>query len=193
MNVIFSRGVVDAQVPRQTKGAHTVNQAKVNDLGVSTLLGGHRVETHVKDLRSCCAVDVQALQKRANQGRVFTQVRHDAQLNLGVICAGNQAPLRRHEGFTHPPTLCGADRDVLQVGIITRQTPRHSNGLGIVGVHAPRLAIGQTRKLVGVGAFQLGQAAVLKNARGQGVIGGELLQHLFVGTGCTTGGLLDHG
>ena len=47
-------------------------------------------------------------------------------------------------------------------------------------------------QLVGVGALELGQAAVLQQLGRQRVVFGQLFQHLFVGAARAGGGLLDH-
>ena len=120
-------------------------------------------------------------------------MRHDAQLDLAVVGAGDHAPRRRHEGFAHPPPFRRADGDVLQVGVVAGQAPRHRHRLGIVGVHPARARVGQLGQLVGVGALQFGQAAVLQQLGGQRVVFRQLLQHLFVGAAGAGGGLLHHG
>jgi hypothetical protein len=90
---------------------------------------------------------------------------------------------RRDEGLAHAPAFGRADGDVLQVGVVAGQPPRHRHRLRVVGVHTAGGRVHHQRQLVGVGALELGQAAVLQDARRQRVVGGQFLQHLFVGAG----------
>jgi hypothetical protein len=130
-------------------------------------------------------VDVHAFGKRAQHVLVFRDVRHDAQLDLRVV-GRHVRTGRRHEGFADAAAFLGADRDVLQVGIVDASA-RHRHRLRVVGVHAPGLLVDPFRQLVGVGRFQLGQAAVFQQHFRQRVIFGQLLQHFFVGRGAPLG------
>ena len=105
---------------------------------------------------------VNAIMKGLQQGHIAADVGHDAQLNLAVIGAGNNATHWCHKGLTHAPALYGADRDVLQVGVVATEPPGHRHGLRVVRVHSASARVGQCGKLVGVGAFELGQPAVLQ-------------------------------
>ena len=136
---------------------------------------------------------VQALVEGVEQGLVAAQVGHDAQLNLAVVGAGNHPARRGDEGLANAPPLGRAHGDVLQIGLVAGQPPRHGHGLRVVGVHAPGARQGHVGQLVGVGVFQLGQAAVLQNFGGQGVVVGQFFQHLFVGTAPAGGRFFHHG
>ena len=132
---------------------------------------------------------VEGVQQRV----VAAQVGHDAQLDLGVVGAGNHAACGGHKGLAHAAAFGGADGDVLQVGVVAGQAACDGHGLRVVRVHAAGAWQGQLGELVGVGAFELDQAAVLQQLGGQGVVLGQLFQHLFVGAAGAGGGLLDHG
>ena len=62
-DVVFGRRVVDAQVARQAVGAHAVNQAKVDHLGVAPLLAADLVHRQTKHFRRRGPVHVQAVVK----------------------------------------------------------------------------------------------------------------------------------
>ena len=66
-------------------------------------------------------------------------------------------------------------------GSLLDKPPGHRDRLRVVGVHAAGRRVDHQRQLVGVGALQLRQAAVLEQLAGQRVVGGELLQHVLVG------------
>ena len=99
----------------------------------------------------------------------------------------------RHEGFSYPAALGRADRDVLQIGVVARQTPCDGHGLRIVRVHAAGARQGELGEFVGVGSLELGQSPVLQNLGGQRVVLGQFLQHFFIGAARAGGGLLDDG
>ena len=119
--------------------------------------------------------------KGVEQARVARQVRHDAQLDLRVVGRDDARTRRRDEGLADAPALFGADRDVLQVRVGAGEPPGDRHGLGIVGVHAPRGRVDRARQLVGVGALQLGHAAVVEDQLRQRVVERQLFQHLLVG------------
>ena len=119
-------------------------------------------------------------------------MRHDAQLDLRVVGAGNHPARRRHKGRPHATALGRADGDVLQIGFVARQPPGDGNGLRIVRVHAAGARVGQLGQLVGVGALELGQAAVLQQLGRQRVVQRQFFQHLFVGAARAGGGFLHH-
>ena len=117
---------------------------------------------------------------------------HDAQLDLAVVGAGDQAAGGSHKGLAHAPALGGAHRDVLQVGLVAGQPPRDRHSLRIVGVYPAGARVRQLGQFVGVGALELGQAPMLQDLGRQRIVFGQLFQHFFVGAGCAGGGFLDH-
>jgi hypothetical protein len=118
---------------------------------------------------------------------------HDAQLDLRIIGGHDRAARRRDEGFPDAAALGGADRDVLQVGIVAREPPGHGYRLSVGGVHPPGRRVDHSRQLVGVGGFQLGKAAILQDQFRQRVIEGKLLEHVLVGGGRAAGRFLENG
>jgi hypothetical protein len=55
--------------------------------------------------------------KSAEQSFITGQVRHDPQLDLGIIRGQQHTALARDESLPDTPPFFGADRDVLQVRI----------------------------------------------------------------------------
>ena len=81
----------------------------------------------------------------------------------------------------HAPALGRADRYVLQVRLVAGEPPGDRHRLRIVGVHAAGPRVDHLRQLVGVGALELGERAVLEQPGRQRIVGGELLQLGLVG------------
>ncbi len=137
-------------------------------------------------------MNVQSVCERTQQRLIATQMGHDAQLDLRVIGAGDDMAGRSHKRLAHPASLSGFDRNVLQVGIVAGQAPRHRYGLRVMGVHPSRSGQGQLGQLVGVGALELAERAVLQQFRRQRIVFGKFLQHLLVGATRAAWGFLDH-
>ena len=135
---------------------------------------------------------VQAIFEGTQQGFVTRQMGHDAQLDLRIVGTGNQLALWGHKGFAHAAAFGRAHGNVLQIGVVAGQAPRHRHGLRVVGVHTAIRWQGHLRQLVGVGALELGQRAVLEQLGGQRIVLGQLLQHFLVRAARAGGGLLDH-
>src|SRR5882762_6674844 len=81
------RGALQAELLRQTEGGHPVDQPEVDHLGVAALLGCDVFERAPEHLGSGGAVDVLARLERAQQILIPRDMRHDAQLDLRIICA----------------------------------------------------------------------------------------------------------
>ena len=69
------------------------------------------------------------------------QVRHDAQLDLRVVGRQQHVALGRDERLADAASFGRADRDVLQVRILRRQSAGGRHCLVVTGVYAARLRI----------------------------------------------------
>src|SRR6185503_12408284 len=123
--------------------------------------GIHLRQRYAKDLGGRGAVDVFALGEGAAQVLVAGEVRHDAQLYLRIVGGHDLRAARGDEAFADAPARRGADRDVLQVGLVRGEPAGHRGGLRVRGVHAPRRRVDALRQLVGVRGLELGEGAVL--------------------------------
>jgi hypothetical protein len=82
VDVVLGRLLLDAQVAGQPEGAHAVDEAEVDDLGVAALLAADTSSTGTcRRPRWRWPVHVQPSAKAA-AGRVLADVGHDAQLDL---------------------------------------------------------------------------------------------------------------
>ena len=138
------------------------------------------------------AVDVLAGREGLDEPRVARQVRHDAQLDLRVVRGDDPRARRRDERLADPAALGRAHRDVLQVGVGGGEPPRHRHGLRVVGVHAAGSRVHHARQLVGVGALELREPAVLEERLRERMVQRQLLQHLLVRGRRARGRLLHH-
>ena len=78
----------------------------------------------------CGSVDVFSMEESLYQALVFTQMRHQPQLDLRIVCAHeNTFVIVRYESSPQPPPDFGPDRNVLQIGIAAGETSRGSDGL----------------------------------------------------------------
>ncbi len=124
-------------------------------------------------------MDVLAVGERLQQALVARHVRHDPELDLGVIGRDDAPAIRRDEGLAYAPAFLGADRNVLQVRIGGRQSPGGGRGLVVMGMNPPGVFADFFGQAVGVGALELRKPAMFQDQRRQRVLGGQLLQHVL--------------
>ena len=136
---------------------------------------------------------VEVVLESVQQTGILRQMSHDAQLDLRVVGRQQLVARRRDEGLANAPALGGADRDVLQVRVAGGQPAGGGHRLVVAGVDAPGARVDLLRQLVGVGALELAQGAVLHDHLGQRVILlGQFGQHAFRGGRLAAGGLGDY-
>ena len=153
------------------------------------MVGRDVVELELEDLGGRRAVDVHVVGERRDQALVAGQVRHDAQLDLGVVGSHQQVPLGRHEGLADAPAFRRAYGDVLQVRVRRGQPAGGGDGLVVRGMHPPGRFRDLQRQLVRVGAFQLADAAVVDDDAGQVVLDRELDENVLRRRRLALGGL----
>ncbi len=184
---------LDAQALGEAESAHAVDQAEIDRLGITPLLGGDRLRRHRKNLAGGGAMNIHALFERTQQAGILADVRHDAQLDLRIIGTDDAVPGRRDEGLANAAPFDGTDRDVLQIGVVAGQPSGHRNRLGIGRVDPAGCRVHHQRQFIGVSALQLGQRTVLEQPGRQRIVGGQFGQHLLVGRRRAGGGFLLHG
>ena len=84
--------------------------------------------------------------KARHQQRIFAEMRHQPQLDLGIIRGDEQVSGCRDERRADLPAQFRLDRDILQVWIGGRQAPRSGADLVKRGVDA-LFRIGQQRQM----------------------------------------------
>ena len=115
-------------------------------------------------------------------------VGEHAKLDLGIVRGQEDVALLGDEGLSDFAAFLGADRDVLQVGVVGGEAAGRGDGHGVGGVDAAVRLADLVDQGVGVGAGELLQLAPLKHGGGQLVaLGGEAFEHL--GAGLVAAGL----
>ena len=113
----FRSTLFHAELSCQPEGGHAVDEAEIDRLCAAPLLRRDLIPGHLEDLGRRGPVDILAARKRLQQPLVPGEVRHDTQLDLGVIRRQQAIPVRGDEGLANPPAFRGAHGDVLQVGV----------------------------------------------------------------------------
>ena len=91
--------------------------------GVAALFGRDVFGGDAEYFGGGAAVYVFAVLERGNEGFVAGEVRHDAQLDLGVVGGNDNAALRCGEGSAYAAAFGGADGDVCRLGLLLARRP----------------------------------------------------------------------
>ena len=126
-------------------------------------------------------MNVFALCERVNQTCVVGQMRHNAQLDLGIVGGNNFIAITGNKGLTNAAAFLVTNRNILQIRITGRKPSCCCYGLMVRGVHAPGLRVHHLRQFVGVSGFQFAQTAMFHQHFRQFVAVREFLQHVFIG------------
>ena len=133
----------DLELLGQAIGAQPVGQAVAHRLDVTALVRGDLVDRNPVDQAGHVLVEVGAGPERLDQGLVAGQVRHDAQLDLGIVGAEQRLiPLAGNEGGTNLTSGGVPVGDVLQIGVHGTQPPRGGHRLLVGRVDAAVLLVG---------------------------------------------------
>ena len=181
---------VEPEIAREPEFAHPVYESEVDHLRHAALVGRNVLHLASEDFRRGCAVNVFAARKGGEKPFVAREMRHDAKFDLRIVGRDDDGPRFRNEGFAHAPAFFGSHRNVLEIRIHARQTPRHGGRLAKGRVHAPVARAHHLRELVEVGPAKLGETTVFENDLGERIVVGEFGQHLFVRRMSSRRGLL---
>ncbi|VTR68523.1 hypothetical protein DESC_710019 [Desulfosarcina cetonica] len=173
--------VADIQFPGQTKGAHAVDDAEIDCLGLAAQLVGDHLGEHLEYLGGRAGVDILVLLEGLDENRILRTVGQDAQFDLGVIRREQLPAATRNEGLADFAPLFGADGDILQVGIAAAQPAGGRHGLVEGGVDAARFRMDQLQEGVGIGRFQFGQGAMAQDQGRQFMAAGQGREDFHVG------------
>src|SRR6202044_486283 len=149
LDVLPRRLLVDIQLRSKPKRADAVNNPEVDRLRAPARLFVHRRRIDAKDLASRQRMNILTGPIRVEQQWVLREVSHQPQLNLRVIRRHQHIPRSRNERRTDLAANRSADRNVLQIWISRRQTPRCRANLVERCMNAT-LSIGQLRQRIQV-------------------------------------------
>ena len=174
--------LADAELVGEAEGRDAVDDAEVDRLGAPPHQRVHALHRHAEHVGGGDGVDVVAAREGLLQGRNVGDMRQQAQLDLRIVGAEQLVAGLGDEGLADLAALLAAHRNVLQVGIGRGETARGGAGHVIRGVDAAGLGIDLAHQRVGVGAFQLGELAVLEDLHRQRMaLRREVFQHRGVG------------
>ena len=174
----------DALALRQAEVREAVEHAEVEHLGAVALLARHIFHRHAEDLRCRGAVDVFVLPRTPAAG--------SGPATCAPGCAARSASSRpradtgrtevaRYEGAAHLAAELAAHGDVLQVGVVGRETPGRRYGLVERGVDAQVLGVDRARQRLDVGRAQLGHLAPAQDRVDDRVHAAQAFDRLRVG------------
>jgi hypothetical protein len=105
----------------------------------------------------------------------------EPQFDLTVIRRQQQIAGLGDEGAADATALLGADRDVLEVGVVRRKPSGRRDGERVGGVHPPAVAVDFFAQCIGIGRFELAELAPFEDMTGHLVQRRELLEDRSVG------------
>ena len=121
---------------------------------MATLLLGHGFQGYAKYLGSGRAVDVLSVEEGLYHMRFFTQCGYDAQFYLRIVGRKQGVVLIAWDkGLANLATTRGADRDVLQVGLVTAKPTRSGYCLHEGSMDTPCTRVHLAGKGIGIGAL----------------------------------------
>ncbi len=160
-------GARNPQVAGKTEAGDAVDDAEVDRLGLAADVAGHLVQGDVEHLGGGEGVDVDPVLEGAAQFGDVGDMGKDAQFDLGIVEADEEAAFRGHESLTDAAAFLGADGDVLQVRVGRGEAPGVGPGDRVGGVDAARIGVDRLLQGVGVGRFELGDLAPVEDPRRQ--------------------------
>src|SRR5262249_22170259 len=161
VHYFFGLGERDVEPFGQARGAHSVSQPVVHHFGYRTVLDAQLFRIDPEDASGRGTVDVFILTEYLEQNRILGEMRHDAQLDLGVIRGQEQMRRLRNKGSSDLLAELGPYWNVHQVGIDARQPARRRHGLVVSGVQSTLAGIYQGGQGIDVSVLELRQLAVL--------------------------------
>ena len=107
----------DTELLAQTEGGHAIHQAEVNGLRRTSVVDRDSVRVQLEYLGCSCRMHVAVIAEGGKQTLVPGQVRHDAQLDLGIVRSEQNGAVGGHECLANLAAFGRTNRDVLQIGV----------------------------------------------------------------------------
>ncbi len=115
---------------------------------------------------------------------ILGKVGEDPQLDLRIVGGEQQMTRGSDEGGAHAATECGADGDVLKIGVGGGEPSRGRDVLAKRSVNATRAGIDHLGQGVDVGRPQLGDPAVFEDQPGELMVLRQFFEHVVGGGEC---------
>ena len=171
-----------ADILREREIRDAVHDAEVDRLARGAHLRRDLLKRHMVDLGSRCGVNILPVLEGFDHVLVLRDMREHAQFDLRIIRVNQDVIFVRCDKHAAQfAAKLGADRNILQVRFGRGQASGGGHGLLKMRVNASVRRTDDLEKSLNVGAFQLGQLAVLEDARHDRVVLRDTLKHLNVG------------
>ena len=171
----------DAVFTGEALGAHAVNDAEVDGLGLVTLGFGNFLHRRPKDQRGGAGMDVFVLFKRGDEIGIFRDMGQDPQFHLGIVRRNeNMFGVRGYKGPADAPAKFGADRNILKIGVGGAEPACGRDGLIERRMDAFVVGMNQVGQDIQISVLELGKLAVIQNHVGDGNAL-EGFQHVHIG------------
>ena len=161
----------------QPVGGEPVDDPVVDHLGLRARAG---VRLAAEDLLRGGGVHVLAAAEDLLEHLLARDVGQQPQLDLRVVGGDQPVALLGHEAGADLAAALGADRDVLEVGVVRREAAGGGGDLAEGGAQ-PAVVADEVGEGVEVGALELGQLAPLLDLADDLVLVADRLEHAGVG------------
>ena len=133
----------DAELIGETERGDAVDDAEVDRFRAPPHFRWHALDRHAEHLRGGHGMNILAGAEGPLQRRDVGDLRQQPEFDLRIVGGHEFASLGGDEGAADFAALLGADRDVLQVGVVAGQPPGHRHRLRIAGVNAAGVGVDQ--------------------------------------------------
>ncbi len=161
----------------EPKGAHAINQPKVDGFGVPALVFIHLFQRDVINRGGGGGMNILPLAERFQHGFILRNMRHDAQFNLRIVNRDQPGARRGDKALTHASAKLRPRGDVLQVRILRGNPPGGGARLIERGVNSTGSRVDLQGESVHVSGFQFGQLAKFQDFVNNRVLPAHAFQH----------------
>jgi len=127
----------DPELLSQPESRQTIDDAEIDGLGGSAVLGGLRHGPDAKDFLGRSRVDVFAAAEGLDKDGILRKVGHDAEFDLRVVGRKKNLAGLSDEGGANLTAEFGTNRNILQIWIARAEAARSRTGLRVARVQSP--------------------------------------------------------
>ncbi|MCG3777347.1 MAG: hypothetical protein JW388_0032 [Nitrospira sp.] len=174
LNVFLRLRLGHANIRRQTEWADPIHNPEDDRLGHTSHVSCDLTRGQAENLHSGCHMDILPFGKHRKQARILRQVREDAGLDLTIVGTEQGMARRRDEGFSDSESVLALHRNILQVRLGGGEPSSRCDGLIERGMEPFGLRVHHLRQGIDIGRFELAEAPIVHNLRGQFMLRSEL-------------------